>query len=71
MSQKGKQRYRCRTCGRSFVEDPTSAAYDKERKEEILRACNERASLLPTRRQSHLWRLAQHPNPLAQKKLKD
>ena len=43
---KGKQRYRCRACGRCFVEDPQSAAYDPARsKEEILRAYNERASL--------------------------
>src|SRR3954462_4862811 len=43
---KGKQRYRCRTCSsRSFVQDPASAAYDPARKEEILRAYHERASL--------------------------
>lgn len=44
-TRKGKQRYRCRTCGRSFVRDPASAAYDPARKEEILRAYHERASL--------------------------
>jgi transposase-like protein len=42
---KGKQRYRCRACGRCFVEDPQSAAYGPARKEEILRAYNERTSL--------------------------
>ncbi|MDX6379820.1 MAG: hypothetical protein QOI57_844 [Rubrobacteraceae bacterium] len=42
---KGKQRYRCRDCGRCFVENPASAAYDPARKEEILRAYHERASL--------------------------
>ncbi|MBA4116414.1 MAG: IS1 family transposase, partial [Rubrobacter sp.] len=42
---RGKQRYRCRDCGRSFVEDPASAAYDPARKEEILRSYHERASL--------------------------
>jgi insertion element IS1 protein InsB len=41
----GKQRYRCRTCARSFVQDPDSVAYDPQRKEEILRAYHERASL--------------------------
>lgn len=43
---KGKQRYRCRTCTRFFVQDPASAAYDPVRKEEILpRLPRERASL--------------------------
>jgi transposase-like protein len=42
---KGKQRYRCRDCGRCFVETPGSAAYDSARKEEILRAYHERTSL--------------------------
>ena len=41
----GKQRYRCRDCGRCFVENPASAAYDPARKEEILRAYHERASV--------------------------
>src|SRR5215467_410782 len=31
----GKQKYRCRTCGRQSREDPGSAAYSAERKEEI------------------------------------
>ena len=42
---KGKQRYRCRVCGRCFVQDPGTAAYDPARKEEILRAYHERTSL--------------------------
>lgn len=42
---KGKQRYRCRDCERCFVKEPASAAYDPTRKEEILRAYYERASL--------------------------
>ena len=42
---KGKQRWRCWDCGRCFVENPGSAAYDLARKEEILRAYHERASL--------------------------
>ena len=44
-TRKGKQRYRCHTCARSFVEDPGSASYEPSRKEEILRAYHERASL--------------------------
>jgi transposase-like protein len=44
-TRKSKQRYRCRSCGRSFVHHPGSAAYDPARKEEILRAYHERASL--------------------------
>jgi transposase-like protein len=44
-TRKGKQRYRCRTCDRSFVQNPSSAAYDPARKEQILRAYHERASL--------------------------
>jgi transposase-like protein len=43
---KSKQRYRCHDCGRCFVEDPASPAYDDPaRKEEILRAYHERTSL--------------------------
>ncbi len=41
----GKQRYRCRTCGRTFVQTPGSAAYDQARKAEILRAYQDRTSL--------------------------
>lgn len=44
-TRKGKQRYRCRSCTRSFVQDPGSAAYDPARKQEILRAYHERTSL--------------------------
>src|SRR6266511_5560166 len=39
----GKQKYRCRTCGRQSRENPGSAAYAPERKEEILRAYQERS----------------------------
>jgi transposase-like protein len=41
----GKQKYRCRTCGRQSREYPGSTAYSTERKEEILRAYQERSSL--------------------------
>jgi transposase-like protein len=44
-TRKGKQPYRCHTCRRCFVENPASAAYDPARKEQILRAYNERTSL--------------------------
>jgi transposase-like protein len=40
-----KQKYRCRTCRRQSRENPGSAAYAPERKEEILRAYQERSSL--------------------------
>ncbi len=41
----GKQKYRCRTCGRQSRENPGSNAYDEERQDEILRAYQERSSL--------------------------
>lgn len=41
----GKQRYKCRTCGRSFRENPGALGYTEGEKEQILRAYWERASL--------------------------
>jgi transposase-like protein len=41
----GKQKYRCRACGRQSRANPGSNAYDDERKDEILRAYQERSSL--------------------------
>ncbi len=41
----GKQKYLCRTCGRQSRENPTPHAYPEERREEILRAYQERSSL--------------------------
>ncbi len=41
----GKQKYLCRTCGRKSRQDPTPHAYPEERREEILRAFQERSSL--------------------------
>ena len=41
----GKQRYKCRSCGRTRRENPQRGAYDETRKEEILRAYHERTSL--------------------------
>ncbi len=41
----GKQRFRCRDCGRTSRENPGSAAYDEARKQTILAAYHERTSL--------------------------
>ncbi len=41
----GKQKYRCRACKRQSRENPTPNAYSVERREEILRAYEERSSL--------------------------
>lgn len=41
----GKQKYLCRACRRQSREDPTPNAYPEERREEILRAYEERSSL--------------------------
>lgn len=41
----GKQKYLCHTCGRQSREHPQLPGYSPERREEILRAYQERASL--------------------------
>ena len=41
----GKQRYLCHDCGRTSRDNPGSNAYAAERREEILRAYQERSSL--------------------------
>src|SRR5579872_5481057 len=41
----GKQKYRCRACKRQCRENPTPHVYSEERREEILRAYEERSSL--------------------------
>lgn len=41
----GKQKYRCKTCKKQSRENPTPHAYPEERREEILRAYEERSSL--------------------------
>lgn len=41
----GKQKYRCRACKRQSRENPTPHAYPEERREEILKAYEERSSL--------------------------
>jgi transposase-like protein len=42
----GKQKYLCHACGRQSRQDPSHNGYTKERKEEILRAYQERSSSL-------------------------
>lgn len=41
----GKQKYLCQSCGKQSRENPSSGKYSEERKEEILRAYQERSSL--------------------------
>jgi len=41
----GKQRYFCKECKRNSRENPARRGYSEERKEEILRAYQERSSL--------------------------
>jgi transposase-like protein len=41
----GKQKYYCRSCGKQSRENPGSNAYPEDRKDEILRAYEERSSL--------------------------
>ncbi len=41
----GKQRYKCQDCGRQHRENPAPQGYLPERREEILRAYEERSSL--------------------------
>lgn len=44
-SPNGKQKYRCKECKKQSRENPTPHAYSEERREEILRAYEERSSL--------------------------
>ncbi|HEY4388834.1 MAG TPA: IS1 family transposase [Ktedonobacteraceae bacterium] len=41
----GKQRYRCRACGRQSRHNPAPHAYPEARREEILHSYQERSSL--------------------------
>lgn len=43
--QNGRQRYKCRTCGKTSRANKGSNAYSEERKSEILAAYHERGSL--------------------------
>ena len=44
-SPQGKQKYYCKACKRQSRENPRPHAYPEERREEILRAYEERSSL--------------------------
>ena len=44
-SLNGKQRFLCKDCGRNSREDPQPNGYTKEKREQILRAYQERSSL--------------------------
>lgn len=41
----GKQKYRCKDCGKASRETPAAKGYSEEKKEEILGAYQERSSL--------------------------
>src|SRR5947207_11327968 len=41
----GKQKYRCKSCNRQSRENPAPNGYTEERREEIMRAYQERSSL--------------------------
>lgn len=41
----GKQKYRCKDCGKSSREHPVAKGYSEKKKEEILKAYQERSSL--------------------------
>ena len=41
----GKQKYRCKSCKRQSRENPAENGYTEERREEIIRAYQERSSL--------------------------
>ena len=41
----GKQRYRCKSCKRQSRENPASNGYTEERREEIIKAYQERSSM--------------------------
>ena len=41
----GKQRYKCKACGRISRENPQHERYSAAQKEQILRAYNERSSM--------------------------
>lgn len=45
LAPNGKQRYHCRSCGRTRRSSPEQGAYSDAKKAEILRAFQERTSL--------------------------
>ena len=44
-TRNGKQRYKCKDCGRSSREQPQPPGYTEQQREQILRAYEERSSL--------------------------
>ena len=72
--QNGRQRYRCRACGKTGRENKGSNAYDETLKARILAAYHERGSLRAMTRtwltagdEAHLRRFTQHGDGLAKK----
>ena len=53
--QNGRQRYKCRGCGKTSRENKGSNAYDPARKAEILAAYHERGSLRAMKRIFGVW----------------
>ena len=45
LAPNGKQKYKCLKCGKQSRENPAEKGYSEERREEILRAYQERSSL--------------------------
>lgn len=45
LAPNGKQKYKCMKCGKQSRENPSKKGYSEERREEILRAYQERSSL--------------------------
>lgn len=45
VAKNGKQRYLCKGCGRTSRDNPSPNGYSAQRREEILRAYQERSSL--------------------------
>jgi transposase-like protein len=45
LAPNGKQKYKCLQCGKQSRENPSEKGYSDERREEILRAYQERSSL--------------------------
>ena len=62
----GKQRYRCKSCKRQSRENPASNGYTEERREEIIKAYQERAQYARTNKD--IWCSTEHGQRLAKKK---
>ncbi len=62
----GKQRYRCKLCKRQSRENPASNGYTEERREEIIKAYQERAQYARTNKD--IWCSMEHGQRLAKKR---